>query len=351
MSPEGYKAASTASVNIMDVFARASGQQTNAATINVDKTPMSKVSGINHVADLPKVNAGDLKVNTQNAADISGKQATAMTMREQVAGAASNFAKDVQQVQATMDVALKEASQTLGIDPKQATATMHPTPVTTHAVAGAAMGLAIALPGADMALGLAQAISDVKNERGNLTPTQEAKLADEMQALLSPKRDEQGNVVAPPAVDSDFDFEVIKPEEIKNLYKAPQDHPEGKQIWGTLNLLDEEIIPHLEHAKEHEFDNTGNKLQVAAETTNVAAITSITGDQATAETIVATTADEVTFQSGSLLDLKGVVPEAEDAKTLYAKATETPIFKLDNEFDPQALEAKATMSVGVGSAA
>jgi len=351
MDLAGYKAANTASVNIMDVFSRASGQSNAASTLNVNKTPMAKVSGVNHVANLPNVNI-NLKVDTQNAApDLAGKQATAMTMREQVAGAAGNFAKDVQNVQATMDVALKEASQTLGIDLKQAQTSMHPAPVTTYAVAAAAVGLSVVAPGMDMALGLAQALSDVKSERGHLTPKQEAALADEMHALLTPKHDEAGNIVAPPVIPSDFDFAAISPEEIKELFKAPEDHPEGQEIWGRLHVLDNEILPNLANAEEHQFDRTGNKLDVAAQTGDVAALAAITGDNAVAEAII--TSDEVAFQSGSLVDISGVKPR-DGAEQMFAEqieGTKTALASNNMEFDPRTLDEKLGMSASIGTAA
>ena len=203
---------------------------------------------------------------------------------------------------------------------------------------------------------IATAVGDYKRERNKLSPEQEARLLDEMQALLSPKRDEQGNIVEPAKIPSDYDFDKIAASEIKDLYMPAEQHVEGQILTDMLYELDNEVLPHLQTGEERKHNNEGNKLTHAIEEGDQIAAAAITQDNVTAAEMVETpTSSAVLFQTRSLADLSGVGAEKTDFTGMgqETKLTLASAFGTSQnmEFDPTKVPGADNTHVASGTAA
>jgi hypothetical protein len=210
---------------------------------------------------LPKVDIAGLKPDANNAVrNVGALQDNARATKEQVMSVQANFAQQVEKAQAVMDEALDKSADKLGIDRGVAHASLKP----QQQSSGASVAFDTAAGG--LGVTIAQSVLDVRSDRIKLTPAQEAKLMDEMYSMLTPTRDERGNITAPAEIESDFDFEKIKPQDIKEIYKAPEQHREGQVIAKMLHDVEGAEL-HLEHVEELENNgvNTGDRLNVALE--------------------------------------------------------------------------------------
>ncbi len=267
------------------------------AAFGNSKTVMQKLSNTDHIASLPLVNTSALKVDAgKSISDMKGIAATAQMSKEQAVKVGSNFASEVKQAQTATMEAMNQAAKSIGIDRNAAALTVLPTPATSHMSAGASMGADLALGGCASTVTMAmQAMSEIRNECKKLPPNVEAQLMDKMLTLLTPQKDAQGAVISPAVVPNDFDFEALKPEDLKELLLPPEQHPEGKIIADMIHELDEVIELHG-HVIENEHDVvTADKVEAAITSQDAGALKEMDMD-----------AGNVLLTEQSLRSIKGI---------------------------------------------
>jgi hypothetical protein len=299
----GYKNSGYESYDIFKAFTqdahvRQAGNPIDTA-LHGAKSPMMMATGKSYVSNLPMGQMKSLNVQSFNHVDnLPGMQQSAAATREQVANVAADFQNDVQQVQATMDAAMKQACENLGMDFNQAQQSIKPPYKTGQIEAGSALVADALTPGAvAIYAAMADAYREFRQERGQMSSQKEAELMDEMRVLLSSKNDAENNFVAPAEIQSSFNFAELTHEEMKTLYMPAELQPEGQQIFGMLHTLDNQVIPHLEHAAVHQFDNDGDKLAKALEHGDQAEAAMIVGDDAVAGRIMHSVEDGQNLQT------------------------------------------------------
>jgi hypothetical protein len=223
-----------------------SGQSVLDSAIGNAMTPLQQIGARSIVSELPK----EMSNLTAGAA---------MSTKQDLNTLQGVHANEVHKIQNTLDTALAQSAKNLNVDLQSAQLSFHPAQKTDHATAGASMIADVMTPGsAAIFVAAAQAISDVKAERGKLKPEQEAKIADEMYTLLSPKRDMKGNIVAPPAIANDLDLEKVPRHEfaplLKQLFMPPEEHKEGKLLANAQHFMDQEVLPQHTAAGEDNYE-------------------------------------------------------------------------------------------------
>lgn len=218
-------------------------------TFNNNRPVVSQLSGQNFVADLPKIDVSALKPQawkpSPNREDL---RHTALQNLKDVKKIATAFETTLKKIQEPLREALDTAAASAGAD-----------------IGAAQMSFMPALPrtpATDQATATAQALNHARAGPGKLSAAQEAEIADRMYTLLTPTRNAAGEEIAPPAIESGFDFEeTFERHEfltvVKDLLRPPEMQPEGKVIYENLALLEDDILPHLDSL----IDNYGETLK------------------------------------------------------------------------------------------
>jgi hypothetical protein len=217
----------------------------NSVASGGSKTAMTQLTGIDHA------NHKSLKTNVQNvtsganAGQNAQASVTAQSVKADLGEAKGNFVKAVEQTQAVLTEALTQGADNLGFDQKEVGASFAPATQRSElgVLAGVAGGAAVAT---------ASAIGDIRSALAKkLSPQDEARLAQQVQKLLTPVRDTQGNVIGPAPIPNNLDqeaLEKVKPAElvqlIKEVMKPPEMHPEMKAFDSMGAKLDTELAIH-----------------------------------------------------------------------------------------------------------
>lgn len=184
---------------------------------------------------------GNAAGNLQSANTTQGVQAD-------IQEAKGNFVKDLKETQAVIQDAFDQGVQDLGLDAGAAGRSFQPAPQRSEA------GAALTAAGGAV-LGGVSAIYDIKRSLGDkLNPEDEARLAEQVQKLLTPVRDADGNVIEPAAIPNNFDQEAIEqmqPRELvdmlKEVMRPPEDQPDMQYFNDLEAKLDQTLAVHNEN--------------------------------------------------------------------------------------------------------
>jgi hypothetical protein len=182
----------------------------------------------------------------------------------------ASFRADVEGYQSTLRGALDQGADAIGMnadEKRQARNTFMPAPASSGA--GLATDVALAAAGVPIIVSVAEeigsTISDIKNDT-KLSPVQEARLAAQMYAMLTPKRDMEGQIVEPAEIESPFSEQIenMGPEAFQDLlheaFKPVEQQPEWAAMAALETSLDQtgavhenrEAVDHVAVAVERE---------------------------------------------------------------------------------------------------
>ncbi|MCB9982955.1 MAG: hypothetical protein H6861_04665 [Rhodospirillales bacterium] len=218
------------------------------------QTVVAKLTGVDHTKKLPQIQSSD-KAGQNATANVSAAVSADQKM-EKVQNVQAGFKTAVEEMQKPIREAMNQAVDNIPeINHGSAHASFDADSPTTAADVmfdAATMKAGIpAVKAMNTASNVASAIGDAKAIAGKLTPAQEARLADEMRSLLSPKVDSlSGEVLEPPVVASNLNVDVLKdmPDaELIQTFKQALLPPENQPEWAIMEGVKEELKQDLGH--------------------------------------------------------------------------------------------------------
>ena len=305
----------------LTVASQVANKAADMLTSGNSQTVAAQITGRDFMSEIPRADASteagsNVQANLTAAATADQKKTDLNEVRGQ-------FEDSVEkELNNPIHAARDQAAKDLGYDQKAAAMSFGPASQSTLVGAAAtAAGTKFAIPyikpvfaKAMQAMDTTSQVNDAVKLAGKLNPVQEARLADRMRSLLTPKVDpETGKEVEPPAIPNNLNTDALKDMDSQELSETlklaalpAQFHPE----WEKMNAAEEKLD--IQIAAHKDMEDTNEAVLAEAENAGISV------EAATIED-AGEILDKAAFVSASLTDgsfrgvkSKGLAPVPED---------------------------------------
>jgi len=224
-----------------------------AALSGNSQTVTAQFTGVNHINNLPGPSSAN-EAGQKASANVVASQ-NAQSDLKQAQDTMKDFQACVKDMQQPLQAALVQGAKNLGYDAKAANASFGPDAPST--MAGVITSAAAAKSGIPLVAKVAAAtdittnVNDAIKVAGKLNPAQEAKLADQVRTLISPKVNDAGEVVAKAAVPNNLNADFLQGmssaelvQTCKQCMLPAENQPEWQIMQGVEADLKEQVAIH-----------------------------------------------------------------------------------------------------------